>query len=36
MAERHEAWVDALLSDFDEDELDILVRLLSRIGERDT
>ncbi|MFP4326684.1 MAG: MarR family winged helix-turn-helix transcriptional regulator [Paracoccaceae bacterium] len=36
MAGRHEAWVDALLADFDEDELDILVRLLSRIGERDT
>ena len=33
MAAAHEAWVDGLLHEFDGDELDMLIPLLSRIGE---
>ncbi|MFQ6546567.1 MarR family winged helix-turn-helix transcriptional regulator [Aestuariibius sp. 2305UL40-4] len=34
MAAEHEAWVDAILADFDADELDTLISLLSRVKER--
>ena len=34
MAAEHEAWIDSLLAEFDADELNTLIRLLDRVGEK--